>query len=1369
MTKEGGKRRVMAIASAMIVLTAGFAALATPGTGGRNPGLDVAATGISTQRDIDDPSGSAYYPMGPTPVTVVVKNTGDVSAPGFNVGLEVGKSQLPPAVKFYADAENANLPPGWTVANFTQGKWHQSNRTSFGGTHSAWCGPQGQAGSQYGTNWEEEMYTTNPISVPATNPALRFSHLYTSKFATDGGYLLIRDTANAPDAWDLAGPTTWSFIQGDYNTTTASINPISKDVRCFGGDSGGWQTIIISLSNYAGKSIQVKFIFSSSSTISGTLVGWFIDDVVVTDGLVVTFSENFESGMGRWTVNNLLGAVPTAWATLPDPSPMYNSSSTRCFSNMEPDVNNSYFDGEDSALVTPDIPLSDVTHARLHFWYKMKAQSSLDGGFVEARRGSGEWMYLKPFMRNYPSTIDSNSPYGGAGALNTTDPANEWVRATFDLSAFTGANAKLRFHFYANADGTVSRGWFIDDITVITWKFEPVASDVRSISALGVLKTDNATFNFNLSQEGFYSLKATTQLPSDTNPGNDMAYVIIEVRNVLTLEVLFDQMMPVTVLHGRKAEIGVTVWNTGNMINSIELRNSTPPSGFTVSYNRSVVNVTAGAKALVKMEVGVPLDHPNGLNIFSLNASSRLDPARFSEKRIEILVDNNAPTASVRAQAGGLVFTPIVFDATGSSDPDSDPLNYTWSFGDGTKGFGNVTSHSFAAAGKYNVTLNVSDGGPGSFSLAWTEMNISDKEPVAIFDIDTPINNGTYQKDSLVVFNATRSRDESPALLNFTWDFGDNSDYGYGMVVGHVFVSGGLFTVTLTVSDPGGQQNSNAKDVLINRPPSANISSPLDNQVFFIDDEILFSSNGSFDPDENALTFKWEDNLEPVRELSTSPFFSRNLTVIGRHIITLTVFDGKGPVSSSYDQVTIEITERTNVAPVLSGGKVDPGSGNEGTVFRYSVTYSDANGDVPDYIQVVIDGRTDSPNALSAADLSDTNFIDGKDYFYCTTALRGEDSPHSFVFVTADRHNSGRVSTESQVGPMVKWVRDLAKDTPDFSKLRGSVYQTGPYRTILTLTNNITPPDIPAGKLPLGLAFTMNITAPADRWYWANITIIYSAFDLTKINESTLRVYWSIDGGPWTPVPESGQEPGQLLWVNVTRPSAKFAVFGNPATTGPVGPGKNNATKPDDSLMYMGIAGVVAAAVVVLGAAAYLRRKPAVPPEPDLQRIEEVPAGPRPERKWAKAEGVARPEAMVGTTGEEVKVFRPAGGEVKVFRPGGEEKIFKPAQDEEEEKIFRPGAREVVEEEAREPPVVEEETPREKVIEYQEGAEEQQDSMPGARPAEEEVESSEESESEPKGPEAQGQSRGPSKEEPEAKQKKSDDETLDDLLEDLNK
>jgi PKD repeat protein len=53
------------------------------------------------------------------------------------------------------------------------------------------------------------------------------------------------------------------------------------------------------------------------------------------------------------------------------------------------------------------------------------------------------------------------------------------------------------------------------------------------------------------------------------------------------------------------------------------------------------------------------------------------------------------------------------FDGSGSFDPDGSILLYSWSYGDGTKTESGSTlsrpSHTYSAAGTYNVTLTVMD------------------------------------------------------------------------------------------------------------------------------------------------------------------------------------------------------------------------------------------------------------------------------------------------------------------------------------------------------------------------------------------------------------------------------------------------------------------------------------------------------------------------------------------------------------------------------------------------------------------------------------------------------------------------------------
>jgi PKD repeat protein len=69
-----------------------------------------------------------------------------------------------------------------------------------------------------------------------------------------------------------------------------------------------------------------------------------------------------------------------------------------------------------------------------------------------------------------------------------------------------------------------------------------------------------------------------------------------------------------------------------------------------------------------------------------------------------------APTAAFGASSqSALVNAPIAFDGSTSVDPDGDPLELKWDFGDGGTASGATASHSYAAPGSFPVTLTATD------------------------------------------------------------------------------------------------------------------------------------------------------------------------------------------------------------------------------------------------------------------------------------------------------------------------------------------------------------------------------------------------------------------------------------------------------------------------------------------------------------------------------------------------------------------------------------------------------------------------------------------------------------------------------------
>jgi hypothetical protein len=52
----------------------------------------------------------------------------------------------------------------------------------------------------------------------------------------------------------------------------------------------------------------------------------------------------------------------------------------------------------------------------------------------------------------------------------------------------------------------------------------------------------------------------------------------------------------------------------------------------------------------------------------------------------------------------------VTFDGSSSSDPDGDPLDFAWEFGDGTPAAaGAIVTHQYSAKGPYQIVLRASD------------------------------------------------------------------------------------------------------------------------------------------------------------------------------------------------------------------------------------------------------------------------------------------------------------------------------------------------------------------------------------------------------------------------------------------------------------------------------------------------------------------------------------------------------------------------------------------------------------------------------------------------------------------------------------
>jgi len=91
---------------------------------------------------------------------------------------------------------------------------------------------------------------------------------------------------------------------------------------------------------------------------------------------------------------------------------------------------------------------------------------------------------------------------------------------------------------------------------------------------------------------------------------------------------------------------------------------------------------------------------------------------------------NRAPVASAGGPYTGMAGAVLSMSSAGSSDPDGDLITCAWTFGDGGTGAGPTTSHTYAAAGTYTVSVTVTDAGtPHLSDTNATTATIADIRP----------------------------------------------------------------------------------------------------------------------------------------------------------------------------------------------------------------------------------------------------------------------------------------------------------------------------------------------------------------------------------------------------------------------------------------------------------------------------------------------------------------------------------------------------------------------------------------------------------------------------------------------------------------
>jgi PKD repeat protein len=217
-----------------------------------------------------------------------------------------------------------------------------------------------------------------------------------------------------------------------------------------------------------------------------------------------------------------------------------------------------------------------------------------------------------------------------------------------------------------------------------------------------------------------------------------------------------------------------------------------------------------------------------------------------------------------------------------STDDDGTITSRLWDYGDGTTG--GDPSHTYAGAGKYKVTLTVTD------NAGATDSRTHDAEAKAPQPGNQPPTAAFTSScsDLTCSFNSDGSSDPDGRISSRTWDFGDSHSSNEANP-SHGYSAAGTYTVTLTVTDDRGTSSSVSHQVGVtqpNQPPRA------DFDVSCPDLTCSFSDRSS-DPDGTIVNRQWDygDGTS-----GTEP--SHTYASPGKYKVTLTVTDDAGASNS---------------------------------------------------------------------------------------------------------------------------------------------------------------------------------------------------------------------------------------------------------------------------------------------------------------------------------------------------------------------------------------------------------------------------------------------------------------------------------------
>ena len=217
---------------------------------------------------------------------------------------------------------------------------------------------------------------------------------------------------------------------------------------------------------------------------------------------------------------------------------------------------------------------------------------------------------------------------------------------------------------------------------------------------------------------------------------------------------------------------------------------------------------------------------------------------------------------------------------------------WDWSFGDGGASTQQHPTHVYTAPGSYTVTLTVSGPGGADSETKTNYITVGYAAPIAAFTA-APLA-GTAP------LTVTFTDQSTGPITTWDWSFGDGGVSG-ARHPAHIYETAGTYTVTLTVTGPGGSDTETRPGYITVSPsgfapPTAVIDAITPDPAVQGQDTIIFNGSGHDNDESGAylVAYQWRSNLDGV--LSSQEDFTAQASElsVGTHTIYFKVQDDEG-------------------------------------------------------------------------------------------------------------------------------------------------------------------------------------------------------------------------------------------------------------------------------------------------------------------------------------------------------------------------------------------------------------------------------------------------------------------------------------------